>query len=232
MAIKKLIKFIRIRGRIIPIKFDRKLSKIPKIRFHQTDIKSADSIIKNGFNLNKTTHGVDSFPRGVFTKKSSKLISLQGKTQVKVLDLSKKTKVFESRNRFNAFGIISDSSIGRLHSKSLEIDRVMKKSFDRLLKKQRARRRAIIDKTGNRNLANLSMGKVNRLLFRWNKKQDEIFSKISSKNLALLKSKGFDSVEILKDHGGFGKVTDTKIIFDPKKVKPFKQFITIKNRKK
>lgn len=212
MAVKQLIKFIRRRGRIIPI------------RFHQTSAKNIKSIMKSGFKLKKPVHGVDKLPSGIFTKRSPRKISLQRgfDKQLMVIDKTKKTKVFKDRESFGKYILNKSPKISKLKKEAKMIDDSMVKTIDRLTDKIRVQRKAISKATGSMQKARLTRGKSDRLLHRWRKLIDQRYRKIGLESKRVLKSDGYDSLEILKDQGGFGKVTDTKITFNPSDVVPVK----------
>jgi hypothetical protein len=138
--------FRRIKGRIVPI----------SIGVGSVGVGIGIQISKHGFSLSKRAASVsDTLPSGVFLKRSDKNIGLRGKTQIKVLDLSGKTKEIANRSFFESY-IGKDRKIKKKIFEEKRMNQSMQKKFDKIWKKKRRIRKSGI---------NLSKsGKMSRVL--------------------------------------------------------------------
>lgn len=201
--------FRKIGGRIVPIRIGSK-SDIGKVVYHQTTRKAAISIKSKGFRLRKRGAGAgDDLPFGIFTKSTPKKIGLPGKnqTQIMAIDKTKKTKTFFDRNEFEKYMKVKSKTFAALSRKHQLIDKGSNAKVDKLMKIGMNRKKTV-------------SGKLNRALHRWEQLTRHLSKEMSRLATVHFKKKGYESVKITKDVGGFGKVTDTKIILNPKKVIP------------
>lgn len=224
----KILSFIRIRGKIIPIK----KSSFPKIKYHQTTEEAKKSILKKGFDSKILgSRSTDNLPDGVYLKSSNRDIGLKGKEQLSVFSSNKSKAYFRDRNDFDEYVSSKSEKIKSLMDKEKRIDSFMSKKSDKLFDKVKKQRDSIRKKTGDIQKARLTKGKMDRFFYRWRELNKTISKEIRDESTALFRKEGKDSVVILRDEGSFGRFTDTEIVFDDKKVKPLKKWLKLNRNK-